>query len=169
MPKITLTAIRRAFSIVVALVLSYMMVGFLLERSEAKLATPEELRVARELRGLTNELIALLDEFTAKRPGDRMADIVAFEKWAARNFHPRANDLRQRLVHSDFANKAHTDLLAATDRLAALASRPRDDRLVEAASRAVTKAAAQTERYIAQFNASDSVMPRPLIPSIAQR
>lgn len=169
MKKITVPVFRWAVSLLLAMALSYLLVGYLLERSGPKIVTQKDRSVAADLRVFTNELIALVDEFINKSPSESMAEIATFENWVARSFRPRINDIRQRLVLANISNDALTALLAASDRCATLSARPRDDRIRESALLAVAKAASETERFVAQFDSAENAMPRPLTPSFASR
>lgn len=169
MKKPVVKALRWGVSPVVAMCLSYLLVGQLLARSEPDPLTPEELQEATELRLFSNELVRLVDEFLKKNEVTEPADRVSYERWAHRNFHPRVNDLRQRLVHSNLSSRAHTALLAAADRAAAMGARPRDLGLHERAKSAVLDALARSDSRITQLGADKRVTPRPVTPSFAKR
>lgn len=162
-------ALRWGLTPIVAMCLSYLLVGQLLARSGPDPLTASELREARELRLFSNELVMLVDEFLAGRTATGSAGQASYEKWVRRSFHPRINDLRQRLIHSDLSSRAHTALLAAADRAAAMSGRPQDLRLQENARSAVLNAMAQSESRITQMGAGKRVTPRPVAPSFAKR
>ena len=169
MKKPAAQALRWGVSPVVAMCLSYLLVGQLLARSEPDPLTVEELHEATELRLFSNELVLLVDEFLEKKGVSGPAEQASYEKWVHRSFHARVNDLRQRLVHSDLSSRAHTALLAAADRAAAMATRPQDVRLQESARSAVLEAVARSESHITQMGADERVTPRPATPSFTER
>ena len=169
MKKPIAQTLRWGVSPIVAMCLSYFLVGQLLARSEPDPLTLEELQEATELRLYSNELVLLVDEFLVKKRVTEPAGQASYEKWVQRSFHPRVNDLRQRLIHSDLSSRAHTALLAAADRAAAMGGRPQDARLQESARSAVLKALAQSESRIAQMGADKRVTPRPATPSFTKR
>lgn len=169
MKKPVSKALRWGVSPIVAMCLSYLLVGQLLARSQPDPLTPGELREAMELRQFSNELVLLVNEFLQK---DRVTEAAArafHEQWVHRSFHPRVNDLRQRLVHSDLSSRAHTALLAAADRASAMGARPQDARSHESAVSAVLEAIALSESHIAQLGADKRVTPRLVTPSFAKR
>lgn len=161
-------ALRWGVSPIVAMCLSYLLVGQLLGTSKPDPLTLEELREATELRLFSNELVLLVDEFLAKKGVTGPAKQASYEKWVDRSFHPRVNDLRQRLVRSDLSSRAHTALLAAADRAAAMGARPQDVRLQASARSAVLEAVAQSESHITQLGADKRVTPRPATPSFTK-
>lgn len=160
--------LRWGVSPIVAMCLSYFLVGQLLARSEPDALTPEELQAATELRLFSNELVLLVNEFLQKKGVAGPAEQASYEKWVHRNFHPRVNDLRQRLIHSNLSSRAHTAVLAAADRAAAMGARPRELRLQESARSAVLDAVAQSESHITQMGAGKRVTPRPATPSFTK-
>lgn len=161
-------ALRWGVSPIVAMCLSYFLVGQLLARSEPDALTLEELEAATELRLFSNELVLLVNEFLQKKGVAGPAEQALYEKWIHRNFHPRVNDLRQRLIHSDLSSRAHTSLLAAADRVAAMRAGPEDLRMQEKARSAVLEAVAQSESHITQIGAGKRVTPRPATPSFTK-
>ena len=161
--------LRWGVSPIVAMCLSYLLVGQLLARSGPDPLTARELREATELRLFSNELVLLVGEFLEKKGVRGPAEQASYEKWVHRAFHPRVNDLRQRLVRSDLSSRAHTALLAAADRTAAMSARPEDVRLQESARSAVLEAMAQSESHITQMGADKRVTPRPVRPSFTKR
>ena len=162
-------ALRWGVTPIVAMCLSYLLVGQLLARSEPDPLTLEELREATQLRLFSNELVLLVDEFLVKERVTEPAGRASYEKWVRRSFHPKVNDLRQRLVRSDLSSRAHTALLAAADRTAAMGGRPQDARLQESAKSAVLEALAKSESHITQMGADKRVTPRPATPSFTKR
>ena len=169
MKKRVSKALRWGVSPIVAMCLSYLLVGQFLAPSEPEPLTPEELREATELRLFSNELVLLMDEFLKKNRVTEAAARGSHETWVQRSFHPRVNDLRQRLLHSDLSSRAHTALLAAADRAAAMSARSQDARSHESARSAVLKAVALTESRISQLGADKRVTPRLVTPSFAKR
>lgn len=161
---------RWGVSSVVAMCLSYLLVGQLLARSAPDPISAAELREATELRLFTNELVSLVDEFLKRgRATDGPADEAAYERWIDRSFHPKTNDLRQRLVHTKLSGRALSALLAAADRAVAMGAQPEDTHLRENATAAVLEATAKTKSRIAQMGAEKRIAPPPLKPSFAKR
>lgn len=163
-------AVRWGASSLVAMCLSYLLVGQLLARSEPDPLSAMEIMEATELRLFSNELVSLIDEFLEKgRATAGPADMASYEQWIDRNFHPQTNDLRQRLVYSRLGGSAHTALLAAADRAVAMGAQPGDTRLRENATAAALEAAAKTESRIAQIGAEEHITPPPATPSFSKR
>ena len=169
MKKPVAQVLRWGVSPIVAMCLSYLLVGQLLARSEPDPLTARELREATELRLFSNELAVRVDEFLEKKEVTGSAKQASYEQWVRRHFRPGINDLRQRMIHSDLSSRAHTALLAAADRVAAMGARPRDLRLQESARSAVLEAMAQSESHITRMGADKRVTPRPVAPSFAKR
>lgn len=162
-------ALRWGVSPIVAMCLSYLLVGQFLARSEPDPLTPGELQEAMEHRLFSNELVVLVDEFLKKNEVTDPAARASYERWVQRTFRPRVNDLRQRLIHSDLSSRAHTAILAAADRVAAMAARPQDLRLRENARLAVLEAIVRSESHITQLGADKHVTPRQVTPYFARR
>lgn len=169
MKKTVSKALRWGVTPIVAMCLSYLLVGRFLAPLEPDPLTPEELQEATELRLFSNELVLLVDEFLKKDQVTNVAARATHEQWIKRSFRPRVNDLRQRLLRSELSSRAHTALLAAADRAAAMGSQARGTQLYDGVRSAVLEAVARSESHISQLGAEKRVTPRQVAPSFAKR
>lgn len=149
-----------------ALAISFTLVALLLPKSNAYVATPQELQQVAQLRSFTNELFGLLDEFSRQEATLGQTRPAAFERWSENRFRSRVNELRHRLINFDFSHETVTALLLATDRAVALAAYPHDARAWRAAQAAALEASNLTDFYVAQLNAEGLVDPSPFAPSL---
>lgn len=154
-----------AAALCAALILTYFLVGVLLKGTEAVTPLAADLREAAALRTFSNELVATTREFLEHQPSGGVVESAAHERWLVRNFRPRINDLRYRLIQADLSGPAHTALLAAADRSAAMAGYPSDARARRAAVDAALYAAVQTETRIRQLGADGRIGAPVNIPS----
>lgn len=168
MKKPLIYTLRWGGTSILAMGLTYLLVGQLLAGSRPTPITAADLAEARELRLFSNELVEMVDEFLSRSKAVEAAQVVSYERWAELDFRPRTNDLRQRLVHSRLSNRAHTALLAAADRAVAMSASPRDPRLTQRATKAVLEALEQTEARITQLRLAKRIRPGPATPSFTK-
>lgn len=168
MKKPLIYTLRWGGTSLVAMGLTYLLVGQLLAGSGPEPVTPADLQEAKELRLFSNELVDMVEEFLVRAQAAEAAQVASYKRWAAHDFRPRTNDFRQRLVHSRLSNRAHTALLAAADRCVAMSASPRNRRLTQNATKAVLEAVEQTEARIAQLRVAKRIRPGPATPSFAR-
>jgi len=156
----------------ITMALAYLLVRILLETAEPPQPGPEAIREAQQLRRFSNELVTLTAEFLSRSqqsgPG-KLGQSAEFGRWATREYGPKINDLRQRMLRSDLSGRAFHALLAAADRTAAMGERPTDERLKKLAIRDVRAAASHTETRIAALGVADRIAPQAVAPRFSTR
>jgi len=157
-----------AIAVGLAMVLSFIFVSHLLNRSTAPTADPGEVSRAADLRAFSNELVVMLNDYAANRAEDTPGEFNTFERWVARSFQPNVNNLRQRLLGQGVSSPEHSALLAASDRTAAMAFQPRDDRAYAYALEGALEAARQVDARVADVHAGGSLIPRPIAATFAR-
>lgn len=150
-----------------ALVVSFVVIRILLQKEAPDPPKTEDIKVTVAMREFSNELYDLLEEYRSAAPEAGTVGRAEFTRWIERDFHPRANETRQRLMDTELPAGEHGALLAAADRMAAL-SHPWSEDRVKSAVAALREAARAVERYIGGVDLPNPILPGPIPMSEGQ-
>ena len=120
------------------------------------------LREATELRESMNILAELTGEFMART--DSTEPTAAYATWRQRDFQPRLDALRDRLVHVPDAYESLVPLLRAADALHMTAAGQSDVVRRERTARTVLEAILAGERRVGELGVNPNKLP-PLVPA----
>ena len=135
-----------------------------LRREPAYRASSADLSRAAQIRLFSNELLRLTGEYLSEVPRGEDPVPGRTEAWLASEFRPRLNDLRQRMMASPNSLAALAELLAATDRVAAMVIRPGDATPRGRAASAVLDACAYAEQAITAMGLQGKITPPAIVP-----
>lgn len=164
MPNAVRYIVQLALGCVVTAAASFMLVRYLLSGPEPAPPNTAHRHEAEQLRRFSNELLRLRSEFFAQATQPSATPAKGFEHWVSRSFGPKVNGFRRRMLGTGLSGEAFSALLAAADRVAAMAATPGDARIRRMASNAVLAATGEAETRIAELGLQQEVSPPPLVP-----
>lgn len=158
------------FMILATLALVFGMgVSFLMVRQytrDARLAetiAPEILHQARLLRGYSNDLVTLMNDYAGRFPADARAPRPAVRQWIEREFMPRIKEIRRQMGEEGLTETPlGRELAMAAERAAVMAANPDDTALRQAVWRDVTKTTGSAERFIRERELSQYLSAPPV-------
>jgi len=112
---------------------------------------------ADQLHRLSNDVVHCMAEYLDQRRHSNAGDIP-LDAWIAAEFTPEITALRRRVLAAAIPEPAMAGLLAAVDRLAAMAAQPQRDDLREAATKAVLDAITTAESYLYSGEGPEAVL-----------
>lgn len=133
---------------------SYGAVRTLLHKDAPRPPDLEAMRQANQVLAYAEELHALYDEFANHPVPASVGAKAQWRQWIDRDFRPRVNDARERLVRAELSGEAYTAVLAAADRLASLAASPETLQVREAARRQIQVASSIARNEANRLGAS---------------
>lgn len=116
--------------------------------------TPEARREAEALRTNQMELTDFWNLLTHNVPPESAPEAIGFERRARVEISAEINNFRARMIHNAENKAIRASMLAAADRLSALAAEPSDVARRERARTAVNTALEVTEARIAELGAT---------------
>ncbi len=113
---------------------------------------------AEEMHRLSKDLVVLASDLFERRSTEEGE--TPLEQWVQERFTPRANDLRRRMLAvTSLPEHAISGLLAALDRLSAMAAQPHREELSDAAASAVLDAITTVENYLSTNEILEGTLP----------
>ncbi len=135
-----------------------------LERQPSLQSSSPNLGQATQIRQFSNELLRLTGKYLSEVPRSEAPNSDQTEAWLSSKFRPSLNDLRQRMMANPNSSAALAGLLAASDRVAAMAVRPSDIAPRGPAANAVLDACVNAERTISAMGLQRKTAPPAIVP-----
>lgn len=154
--------IKLALAFSLTMLLSFFLVILLLNTRRAPAPAPETVDKMNQLRTFSNDLIEATAEYISET--QTIESDTQRERWLERQFQPKVNNLKQKIVAANLDGPGYMALLQASEKLVALGESQRPGLLSETKQQ-ILKAQSEVEREIRQNRVQDHLT----VPPSTQR